>query len=259
MKLFNLNADAGESTRDRPRGDDASLIPFLSSVNLACGFHGGDPETLRAAIGLCVKHGVAIGAHPSYRDREGFGRRPLEVAPALLRAELEEQLTFLRELVRVEGGRVGHVKAHGALYHRVTGDAAIAGIFLAVTTAILPGAAVVGLAGSQRFLGEIRSRNVPALGEAFLDRGYRADGTLVPRGQAGDLLTDPAGVAARALGLAARGELAAEDGTLLAVEADLHTLHGDEPGAATRAQAVRRALDAAGVPFAGARKGASPS
>lgn len=237
---MDLNADVGESFGRWQLGDDAALLPHLTSANVACGFHAGDPLTLRRTCELAVEHGVVIGAQVGYRDLAGFGRRFVDVPPAELEADVLYQLSALDGLARAAGAQVAFLKPHGALYHAVCAHPEQAAAVIAAVRAF-GGLPVLGLAGSP-FLRAVDAAGLEGVGEGFADRAYLADGGLVPRSEPGALLTDPAAVAAQAVRLAA-----SEGVRSLCV-------HGDSPGAPALAAAVREALAAAGVavsPFAG--------
>ncbi|HWJ81332.1 MAG TPA: 5-oxoprolinase subunit PxpA [Nocardioides sp.] len=239
QSTLDLNADVGESFGRWQLGDDEALLPHLTSANVACGFHAGDPTTLHRTCATAVRHGVAIGAQVGYPDLAGFGRRFVDVAPEDLVADVLYQLGALDALARAAGGQVAYVKPHGALYHAVTRDAGQAG---AVVEAVVRygGLPVLGLPGS--LLLELAAEaGLPTAAEGFADRGYREDGSLVPRSEPGAVLTDPDEVAAQAVRLATTGGVRSV------------CVHGDSPGAPLLAAAVRSALDAAGVtvaPFA---------
>jgi len=240
-----LNADLGESYGAWRMGDDAALLDVVSSCNLACGFHAGDPLTLLQAIGLAQARGVAIGAHPSLPDLVGFGRRELKIAPAELRAITRYQVAAVQGCVRAAGAELRHVKAHGALYHMLARDAELAAAFLDGALALDATLAIVGPPQ-----GELRAvataRGARYLVEGFADRGYRHDGGLVPRGQPGALLHAEA---ALRQGLAlARGEaIAAADGSMLDLRIDTLCVHGDGTDAVALARALRGAIEAAGL------------
>lgn len=248
MAAIDLNADLGETVDGVPTADDDAMFALISSASIACGGHAGDVEAMRAAVERATRTGVAIGAHPSYPDRAGFGRTRLAMAEAHLRASLADQLRALA----AAGADIRYVKPHGALYHAVRGEAAharavvdaVADLSVALGRA-LP---ILGLDGV--IAAEAARAGLPFLPEAFLDRGYRSDGTLVPRGEAGALLRDVQQVAARAVGLARDGVVEAVDGRLVVTGAVSLCLHGDSPGAVEMARAVRVALDAAGVEIA---------
>jgi 5-oxoprolinase (ATP-hydrolysing) subunit A len=235
--MIDLNADVGESFGRWQLGDDAALLPHLSSANVACGFHAGDPVTLRRTCRLAVEHDVAIGAQVGYRDLAGFGRRFMDVAPEELAADVLFQVGALDGLARAAGGAVSYLKPHGALYHAV---ASHEGQATAVVEAVVAygGMPVLGLPGSL-FLQIAEAAGLPVVAEGFADRAYLPDGGLVPRSEPGAVLTDPAEVAAQAVRLATSG-------TVRSI-----CLHGDSPGAAASAAAVRSALADAGVTVAG--------
>ena len=231
-----LNADVGESFGRWQLGDDEALLPHLTSANVACGFHAGDPLTLRRTCAVAVHHQVTIGAQVGYRDLAGFGRRFVDVPPDELAADVLYQLGALDGIARAAGGRVAYVKPHGALYHAVTRHE---GQARAVVEAVVAygGLPVLGLPDSL-LLTIAAEAGLPTVGEGFADRAYRPDGSLVPRGEPGAVLTDPAAAAEQAVRLAAAGQVRSL------------CVHGDSPGAVAIAAAVRAALDDAGVPVA---------
>lgn len=247
MASVDLNSDLGESFGAWRMGDDDALFPLVTSANLACGFHAGDPATMLAACRSATEHGVAIGAHPSYRDLAGFGRRDMEVAADDLHADLLYQVSALVGLAAHAGAAVRYLKPHGALYNRISVDLEVAEVVAGVARHL--GLPVLGLPGSA-IESACRADGVRFVVEAFADRGYLADGTLAPRGLAGALLTDPDDVAARAVRMVVDGVVVAIDGTELAVRPASLCVHGDTPGAVAIARAVRAALDSAGVEVA---------
>jgi UPF0271 protein len=243
---IDLNADVGESFGRWRLGDDEALLDLVTSANVACGFHAGDPATLVATCRAAVARGVAIGAQVGYRDLAGFGRRFVDVAPDDLYADVLYQLAALDGIARTVGGGVTYVKPHGALYntvvhHEVQADAVVHAV--ADFPSDLP---LVGPAGSV-VLDRAADRGIRTVREAFADRGYTATGTLVPRAEPGALLTDPAEVAARVVRLVREGRVTAVDGSDVEVVADSVCVHGDSPGAVAMARAVRAALSGAGV------------
>jgi UPF0271 protein len=244
---IDLNADVGESWGAFRVGDDAALLPLVSSANLACGFHGGDPLTLRRTLELCARHGVAVGAHPSHADLRGFGRRELPVEPDELEADLLYQVAALQGLARSHGLALRHVKPHGALYNQAARDERVARCVARAVALLDRGLVLVGLAGSNALGAAAAAEGLRFVGEAFADRGYAPDGALLPRGTTGALLGEPAAVAAQAVSIARDGCVCASDGSRLAVAAETLCLHGDSPGAPALAAAVRAALLAAGV------------
>jgi 5-oxoprolinase (ATP-hydrolysing) subunit A len=243
---IDLNADVGESLGPWPMGADAALVPSVTSVNVACGFHAGDPSTIRRTVRLALDAGVAVGAHPGYPDLVGFGRRAMAMAPADLEAAVLYQVAALAGIVRAEGGRLSHVKPHGALYHRVAVDPAAAAAF-AVAVArldadlrlVAPPDAALAEAAADAGLG--------CLVEGFADRVYEADGRLRSRDLPGALHADPAAAAAQAVAIARDGRVVAADGSSIDLRVDTLCIHGDTPGAVAIAAAVRRGLAAAGI------------
>ncbi|MBW9095337.1 LamB/YcsF family protein [Microbacterium jejuense] len=245
MAAIDLNADLGETVDGVPTADDEAMFAVISSANVACGGHAGDAASMRQAVARAGRFGVAIGAHPSYPDRAGFGRVAVAMAPTDLEAAVDSQLGALVDA----GADIRYVKPHGALYHAVTADRAQADAVARAVAALaerlgrpLP---VLGLPGEIE--GAAASRGLPFVREAFLDRGYLPDGSLVPRTQPGALLDDPERVAARAVRLAREGVVEAVDGTVVRADAASLCVHGDSPSAVAMARAVRAALDAAGV------------
>lgn len=244
MPAIDLNSDLGESWLPEIVGDDEAMLALVSSANLACGAHGGDPSTMAAACRSAVARGVVIGAHPSYDDREGFGRRDVEVAPSVLETQLREQVERLAAAAIAAGGAARYLKPHGALYNRIVRDAERAEVVAGVAAAA--GLPVMGMPGSA-IERAAREAGIRFVTEAFVDRAYRADGSLVPRSEPGAVLHDVSAVAARAVRLAVDGSVVAVDGSVVRVEAESLCVHGDTPGAVAMARAVREALAEAGV------------
>jgi UPF0271 protein len=255
MPFIDLNADVGESFGRWTLGDDAGLIPLISSANIACGFHAGDPPTLRRSCELAAARGVSIGAQVSYRDLAGFGRRFIDVAPDDLRDDVLYQLGALQAFARSAGARVTYLKPHGALYHAVVANRAQAAAVIAAVRGHDPGLAVLGLPGSALLAAaaEAGLRTVP---EAFADRRYTADGGLAPRSQPGAVLTDIAEIVDQVRRLLVGPGVLADDGAVTAVRPASICVHGDTPDAVRIAESVRSAIEAAGWsvrPFAGPR------
>ncbi|MGI9821862.1 LamB/YcsF family protein [Agromyces sp. Marseille-Q5079] len=243
---IDLNSDLGESFGAWRVGDDDAMFQVITSANVACGFHAGDALTMARSSAAAAREGVTLGAHPGYRDLVGFGRRALDTSPAEIAAELLVQLGSLDGVARASGIRVHYVKAHGALYHRLVTDAAAAHAFADAVATYDPALSVLGPPSSEL------ERAADAAGlrfarEAFADRGYLADGSLVPRGEPGAIVDDPAAAADRAIELAETGGITADDGSRVELRPDSLCLHGDTPGAAAMARAVRDALERAGV------------
>jgi 5-oxoprolinase (ATP-hydrolysing) subunit A len=244
---MDLNSDLGEGFGVWKLGDDAALLGVVTSANVACGFHAGDPRTMRTVCTLAASADVAIGAQVSYRDLAGFGRRFIDVDPVELADDVLYQIGALQAFAAAAGSRVAYVKPHGALYNAIVHHAEQAAAVAAGVRAFgdLP---VLGLPGSA-FLTAASAVGLRTVGEAFADRGYTPTGTLVPRREPNALLTDTPAVVERAVRLATRGEIVAVDGTVLTVDVGSLCLHGDTPGAVQHAQAVRAALEEADVPL----------
>ncbi|MFL6129308.1 MAG: LamB/YcsF family protein [Mycobacteriales bacterium] len=248
MPVIDLNADVGESYGAWTLGDDEAVLDVVTSANVACGFHAGDPRTLLRTVTAAAERGVVVGAQVSYPDLVGFGRRDMDLAPEDVTADVLYQVGALAGIARAAGTRVAYVKPHGALYHRVARDPVTAGALAEAVLRYDPALPVLLLAGSAG-LDAVRSAGLTGVAECFADRGYRPDGGLQPRGEPGAVRTDPVEVAARAVRLAA-GEAVAADGSLLRLDARSMCLHGDTAGAAALARAVRDALVAASVELA---------
>ena len=246
MATIDLNSDMGEGYGPWPMGDDERLASLVSSINVACGFHASDPATMRRTVRLAKRHGLAVGAHPSYPDRVGFGRRPLGAMPDEVRDDVTYQVGALWAFCRAEGLPLRHVKPHGALYNAAARDEALATAICEAVRAIDPALVLVALAGS-RMLEVARRLGLRAVGEAFADRAYTPEGALLSRQEPGAVLHDPAVVAARAVRMARERKVSAVDGTVVTVDAETICLHGDTPGAANLAAAVRAALDREGI------------
>jgi UPF0271 protein len=243
VTVIDLNADVGEEASG-PDGD-GPLLDVVTSASVACGFHAGDPSVMRRTLGDAVSRSVVVGAHPSYPDREGFGRREMAISPARLTDDLLYQIGALDGLARAYGARVRYVKPHGALYHRMGEDEACA---RAVCDALLAygGLALLAPWGSVAIT-VAEHFGLEVATEAFADRAYLPDGRLVPREESGAVVTDADDVAARAVALAVDHRVGAVDGGWMPIAASSICLHGDTPGAAALAHRVRQALVAAGV------------
>jgi UPF0271 protein len=243
---IDLNADVGEALGPWPMGADAALIPLVTSVNVACGFHAGDPVTIRRTVRLALEVGAAIGAHPGYPDLVGFGRRAMALSPAELEASVLYQVAALQGIVRAEGGRLVHVKPHGALYHHLATDAAAAAAVVSAVARLDPALRLVAPPGAA-VLDAAAAVGLRTLVEGFADRVYEPDGRLRARGLPNALHEDPEAAASQAASIARDGRVTSADGSIVAVRADTICIHSDTPGAATLAQAVRRALATAGI------------
>ena len=243
---MDLNSDLGEGYGRWTLGDDDALLDVVTSANVACGFHAGDPATIDRTVRTAVDRGVAVGAQVAYPDLVGFGRREMDVLPDDLTADVLYQLGALDAFARAAGSRVRYVKPHGALYNRIAGDPVQAAAVVeairrydpALPLLTLPGSAAMQAAGEA---------GITAVGEGFADRAYTPEGRLVSRREPGAVLHDPDQVAARAVRMATEGRVESADGTEVAVQIRSLCVHGDSPGAVGLARAVRAALDQAGV------------
>jgi len=243
---LDLNADVGESFGAWTLGDDAAVLDVVTSANVACGFHAGDPLTLRTTCAYAAERGVVVGAQVGYRDLAGFGRRFVDVPPDVLAADVIYQVGALSAMARVAGTRVAYVKPHGALYNALVHHEAQAQAVVDAVVAVDSSLPLLGLPGSV-VLERAAASGLRAVTEAFADRAYTPDGRLVPRTEPGAVLHDPDEVAARVVRMAVDGVVTAVDGTDVEVAAESVCIHGDTPGAVAMARAVRRALEAAGV------------
>ncbi len=243
---IDLNSDLGESFGPWSMGDDAALMTSISSANIACGFHAGDPGAMRATIALAQAHGVAIGAHPGFPDLVGFGRRELKASPREVEDFVLYQVAALAGVAAAQGLRLQHVKAHGALYNMACRDRALADAIARAVAALDRSLVLFGLPDSELIrAGEDAGLRVAA--EVFADRAYEPDGSLASRQTPGSVIHDAAAVVARAVQMVRERQVVATDGTVIALRADTICLHGDTPGAAGLARSVRQGLEAAGV------------
>jgi 5-oxoprolinase (ATP-hydrolysing) subunit A len=244
-KFIDLNADMGESYGRWKLGADEEIMPYLSSANVACGFHGGDPHVMRKSVELAIKHGVAIGSHPSLPDLMGFGRRVMDVSPQELKDYLCYQTGALREFCRAAGVELQHTKPHGILYSMIEKDEPLA-------TAVAESARESGrdlilmALGSGNYDRLARKMGVRVASEGFADRAYNVDLTLVSRKLAGSLITDPQKAAAQAVKMAMESKVRTIDGVEIDISVQTICCHGDTPGAQNIVRAVREALDRAG-------------
>jgi UPF0271 protein len=246
MSFIDLNSDLGEGFGRWTLGDDAEMLGIVTSANIACGFHAGDPLVIRTTVLGARDAGVAIGAHVGYRDLAGFGRRNLDVSSAELVSDVVYQIGALQGIARAAGTTVTYVKPHGALYNTIVHDARQAQDVVTAIREIDPTLAVLGLPDSE-VLRAADSAGLRTVTEAFADRAYTPKGTLVSRREAGSVLHDAEEVAARMVQLATERTLTAIDGSTVQVTADSICVHGDSPGATEMARQVRLALTAAGI------------
>lgn len=243
---MDLNSDMGESFAAWKMGDDAAMLDVVTSANIACGFHAGDPAGMLDTLRLAAARNVAVGAHPGYRDLAGFGRRGMDVTARDLTADVIYQIGALDALARSAGTRVRYVKPHGALYNTIAQGGAQADAVIAAIRAVDPALPLMALAGSP-IVAEARAAGLEVITEAFADRGYMPDGQLVSRRQEGAVLHDPDEVAQRMLRLAREGVIRAIDGSDVHIDAASICVHGDSPGAVGMAQRIRALFDAEGV------------
>jgi len=241
-KQIDLNADVGESYHEAKVGNDEGLIPLVNTVNIACGFHGGDPETMKRAIKLALEHRVQIGAHPSFQDLKNFGRVELIVKPALLEKQIREQLSTLSKELKKQKATIHHVKLHGALYHHVNHNPASTRVILKAIKSLCPEAKIVGLPHSP-FLIAAEKLGFSTVREAFVDRRYRKDGSLVPRNEKRAIIDDPQECAEQARSIAVEQQVKTIDGKVIPLIADTLCIHGDHPQSKEIAIAIRKELE----------------
>jgi UPF0271 protein len=238
MKKIDLNCDMGESYGAWKMGADADVMPFITSANIACGFHGGDPATIRKTVKLAVDHGVAIGAHPSLPDLMGFGRRVMRVSPQDMYDLVVYQAGAVEAFARAAGAKLHHVKCHGALYNMAANDEALSEAMVKAVKDLGSGVILYALSQSKNF--EIaRKSGIKVAGEVFGDRGYSDDGTLAPRDKPGGMIEDAAACARQVLGMIEEGYVTSLSGKRVPVAADTLCLHGDQPDAVAFAKHLR--------------------
>jgi UPF0271 protein len=241
MTAIDLNCDMGESYGAWKMGDDRALMPLISSANVACGFHAGDPSTIRATVRLAVDHGVAVGAHPSLPDLQGFGRREMKISPQECYDLVLYQSGAVEAFARAAGARLHHVKIHGMLYNMAAKDQDLADAIVRATKDLGGGTMLYALSGSA-MMDAAKRHGVRAVGEVFGDRSYQSDGTLTPRSRPGAMITEEAASVAQVLMMVEQGKLRSLDGVEVPVDAGTLCLHGDQPGAVRFATALRAAL-----------------
>ena len=242
--VVDLNADVGEGC-----GQDAALMPLISSANIACGVHAGDDDSMREAVALAFEHGVAIGAHPSFPDREHFGRQEMTMGARELRECIVAQIESLAIVATAAGTRLRHVKPHGALYNMAARDQQLAETVVTAIRSVDPSFMVFGLAGSA-LLAVAERLGLRAISETFADRAYRPDGSLQSRNDPGSVIETGPVVVGRAIEMAAHGSVIAIDGSRIVIRVETLCVHGDTPGAAVLASQIRRAFAAAGIKVA---------
>jgi UPF0271 protein len=249
MVYMDLNSDVGESFGRWTLGDDTAMFRSVSSANVACGFHAGDPTVIRRTCREAVAAGVTIGAHVGYRDLAGFGRRFMDIDPIELADDVVYQIGALQALAAAEGGRVRYVKPHGGLYNAIVSHTAQARAVVDAVKSVDPELPILGLPGSE-VLRLAEAAGLRGVSEAFADRAYNPDGTLVSRSLPGAVLEDPTQVAEHVLRMATDSAIRTVDGSILKINADSICVHGDSPGAVAMAAAVRAALSDAGITIA---------
>ena len=246
MASVDLNADLGEGFGVWRLGDDDAMLGIVTSANLACGFHAGNPVGLARTCRAAADRGVRIGAQVGYFDLAGFGRRRIDVEPEELRADVIYQIGALQAMAHAAGTTLGYVKPHGALYNTIAVEQEQARAVAAAVHAVDPGLPVLGLAGSA-FFAEAKRLGLRTVAEVFADRAYLPDGQLVPRHHEGAVLREPEEIADRVAVMVRTGQVSAIDGSMIDVDAESICVHGDSPGAVQIATAVRRRLEAEGV------------
>jgi UPF0271 protein len=249
MKRIDLNCDMGESFGAWRMGADAEVMPYVSSANIACGFHAGDPATIRKTVRLAVDHGVAIGAHPSLPDLQGFGRRAMRISPQEMYDLVLYQAGAVEAFARAAGARLHHVKCHGALYNMAANDDALSEAMVRAVRDLGNGVIVYALSGS-RNLEKARQAGIPVAAEVFADRGYSDDGTLAPRDTPGGVIEDAPKAVAQALAMVGEGYVTSLSGRRVPVAPDTICLHGDQPDAVAFAKALRKAFTEKGISIA---------
>lgn len=246
MKTVDLNCDMGESTASHIIGDDQGIMPFISSANIACGVHGGDEQVMAATVTLAQQYQVTIGAHPSFNDRENFGRNEMEVDPAEIRTLIIKQVADIKRIAESRGAAVTHVKPHGALYNMAARRQDYAEAIVDAVMTIDPTLVLFGLSGSA-MLRAADQIGLAHCAEVFADRSYQDDGSLTPRTQSGAMIADVRKAVQQVIGMVKDGRVRSVNGGWIELRADTICIHGDTPGAADYARAVRRGLEEAGI------------
>ena len=241
MPSIDLNCDLGESFGAYTIGMDAEILPYVTSANIACGFHAGDPSVMQKSVLLCKRYGVQVGAHPGLPDLQGFGRRRMAISPAEAEADVMYQIGALKAFCDAAGVPLHHVKPHGALYNMAARDPVLAAAICRAVQAAAPGAVLLALSGSE-MVKAANAIGLPVASEVFADRG-----SLVPRGAPGAMIEDEDTAIARVLQMAAQGTVQADDGSTVTLQADSVCVHGDGPKALAFVQKISAALLAAGI------------
>lgn len=241
MKAVDLNCDLGEGTGIARFGGDAAIFPLISSANIACGFHAGNPQLMRDSVYLALRHGVSIGAHPGTNDVEGFGRRAMNLTTEDIENLLLYQIGALDAFTRAAGGQIRHIKPHGWVYNEAAINANFAQVIARTVRSLNPGWILFGAAGSQ-LIAAAKAARIPVAEEAFADRTYETDGTLSSRSQPGSLITDPVQAARQCLDIVLKGKLTTASGTEISLHADTICIHGDNPSALTILRHIREEI-----------------
>ena len=244
MHVIDLNCDMGEGC-----GNDAELMKYISSASIACGFHAGDAETMRRTAELAVEHGVAIGAHPGYRDRENFGRTAMSLPSQEIREIVREQVAAMKEICESLGVALGHVKPHGAMYNQAASDKAYASAIVEAVASVDRDLVLYGLSGSY-LISEAEAAGIKTASEVFADRTYRSDGSLTPRTESNALISSNEQAVDQAMMMVEQGSVIATTGETVRLVAETICLHGDGDHAVEFARAIRGALDEKGVRIA---------
>jgi UPF0271 protein len=243
---IDLNCDMGESYGAWKMGNDEAILPFVSSANIACGFHGGDPATMRKTVAAAIKNKVGIGAHPGLPDLQGFGRRDMKITDQEAYDMMVVQIGSLAAVAASQGAKLQHVKAHGQLYNMAVKNEGLTRALAQAVYDVDKSLVFFGLAASN-MISVAEKIGLTAKSEVFGDRTYQPDGTLTPRTQPGAMITDVKQTIAQVLQMIKTGTLTAQDGTVVKVRADTLCIHGDQPGAVEFAKAIRQALQAEGI------------
>ena len=246
MLSVDLNCDMGESFGNYQLGHDREILQYVSSANIACGFHAGDPDVMRKTVKMAMEQHVAIGAHPGLPDLQGFGRRPMAVSPEEVYNFLLYQTGALWAFAKAEGGRLQHVKPHGALYNMAAADAKLAEAIAEAVYKLDPGLILFGLAGSE-LIKAAQKIGLPTAQEAFADRTYQQDGSLTSRKQTNALINDPQQAAHQVLQMVKEGRVKSQQGTDVNIQVDTICIHGDGPHALQFARHIYEALQQAGI------------
>jgi UPF0271 protein len=249
MKRIDINCDMGESFGAYTIGMDGEVIRYISSANIACGFHAGDPRVMNRTVKLAKENGVGVGAHPGYPDLAGFGRRNMDCTPDEVRDDVIYQIAALRGFCALHGVKLQHVKPHGSLYNMCVGNEPLSRAVAEAVAAVDPELLWVTLGGAQAGLAQkiADAAGIRVVFEAFPDRAYTSDGKLAPRKLPGAVITDPKRAAEQALRMAKEGRVIATDGTRLEMEVHTLCVHGDNPSAVDHVRTIRQALEAEGL------------